>query len=218
MALPIAAVALGSVLLAGGAAVAVLPDRPPPPVPPASALPPSAGSSGGPASGTGVGARTPVTPFVAAVGRSRPAGASSADAARWASPLAGPLRVVRGFDPPSSPWLPGHRGVDLAALPGDAVLAAGAGIVTFAGPLAGRGVVTVTHGPLRTTYEPVSAAVSVGDQVGLGERIGVLGTGSTHCGGVPPCLHWGLRRGTTYLDPLLLLGQSPPVLLPIPSR
>ena len=34
---------------------------------------------------------------------------------RW--PLDGPPRPVRRFDPPPQPWLPGHRGVDLAAAP-----------------------------------------------------------------------------------------------------
>jgi murein DD-endopeptidase MepM/ murein hydrolase activator NlpD len=125
--------------------------------------------------------------------------------------------VVRGFDPPAQPWLPGHRGVDLAAVPGDAVVAAGAGVVSFAGPVAGRGVVSVTHGALRTTYEPVTATVRAGDTVAPGDRLGTLAAGSGHCGGVPSCLHWGLLRGTEYLDPLLLLGRSHPVLLPIPS-
>src|SRR5215472_334561 len=30
-------------------------------------------------------------------------------------PLPGLPRVVRAFEPPPKPWLPGHRGVDLAA-------------------------------------------------------------------------------------------------------
>ena len=38
---------------------------------------------------------------------------------RW--PLDGSPAVVRGFDPPPQPWLPGHRGVDLAAPPGAVV-------------------------------------------------------------------------------------------------
>lgn len=65
--------------------------------------------------------------------------------------------VTRGFDPPDGPYRPGHRGVDLAAGPGTPVLAAGAGVVGYAGVLAGRGVVTVVHpgDGLRTTYEPV---------------------------------------------------------------
>ncbi len=137
-------------------------------------------------------------------------------AATWRWPLRGTPRVVRGFEPPPQRWLPGHRGVDLAAIPGDAVVAAGAGTVTFAGPLAGRGVVTVTHGELRTTYEPVTATVHVGERVDAGEQIGTLASGASHCGGYPSCLHWGLLRGQTYLDPLALLGLTHPILLPIP--
>jgi murein DD-endopeptidase MepM/ murein hydrolase activator NlpD len=44
--------------------------------------------------------------------------------------------------------------------------------------------------------------VSVGERLALGQVIGVLGSGG-HCRG---CLHWGLREGRSYLDPLLLLG------------
>ncbi len=71
-------------------------------------------------------------------------------------PLAGP--VVRGFDPPDQPWLAGHRGVDLLGAVGSDVVAAMAGRVVFAGTLAGRGVVVVSHGALRTTYLPVDPA------------------------------------------------------------
>ena len=45
--------------------------------------------------------------------------------------------VVRRFSPPPHPWLPGHRGVDLAGRPGAVVRAAGAGTVVFAGTVAG---------------------------------------------------------------------------------
>src|SRR5690242_1626756 len=62
---------------------------------------------------------------------------------RW--PLDGTPTVVRGFQPPPQPWLPGHRGVDLAAPVGAIVRAAGPGVVRFAGPLAGRGVVSIDH-------------------------------------------------------------------------
>jgi murein DD-endopeptidase MepM/ murein hydrolase activator NlpD len=123
--------------------------------------------------------------------------------------------VLARFRPPPQRWAAGHRGVDLAAAPGDTVLAAGAGVVTFAGPLAGRGVVTVRHGSLRTTYEPVTATVAVGDQVRAGAPIGTLAAGVSHCGGVPSCLHWGLRRGADYLDPLVLIGLARPILLPL---
>ena len=125
----------------------------------------------------------------------------------WAWPLAGAPTVVRGFDPPSAPWLPGHRGVDLASTPGEPVLAASAGVVAFAGMVAGRGVVSVDHaGGLRTTYEPVITSVHVGDDVGLGTPLGHLDAGHPGCAAaVEACLHWGLRRGLTYLNPLLML-------------
>src|SRR5215470_6669685 len=82
-----------------------------------------------------------------------------APAFRW--PLDGTPTVTRPFQPPPEPWLPGHRGVDLAATPGAVVRAAGAGTVAFAGQVAGVGVVSIDHpGGLRTTYEPVRPLVS----------------------------------------------------------
>jgi len=142
--------------------------------------------------------------------------------ARAAAPDPGPAvwpldprpTVVAGFDPPSSPWGAGHRGVDLLGEPGQAVRAALAGTVTFAGTLAGRGVVVVDHGSTRTTYEPVAPTVSVGTTVPAGGRIGTLEAGLSHC--FPrTCLHWGLLRGEVYLDPLSLLGAGPVRLLPL---
>lgn len=123
--------------------------------------------------------------------------------------------VAEGFDPPESRWGAGHRGVDLAGRPGQPVRAAAAGRVSFAGTLAGRGVVVVDHGPTRTTYEPVSAAVSVGDHVPAGGMIGRLQTFGSHC--FPrSCLHWGLIEGRDhYLDPLTLVGAGPVRLLPL---
>ena len=130
-------------------------------------------------------------------------------------PLAPAPAVVSGFDPPEDPWGAGHRGVDLAGSPGQVVGAAMAGRVTFAGPLAGRGVVVVDHGGTRTTYEPVVATVEVGTEVAAGGAIGRLSVPFSHC--FPrACLHWGWRRGEVYLDPLALVGDSGPVrLLPL---
>ncbi len=120
---------------------------------------------------------------------------------------------MRHFDPPAQRWLPGHRGVDLRTSQGAPVRAAGDGRVAFAGTLAGRGVITIDHGDLRTTYEPVDALVAVGERVHAGETIGTVGTGTGHCGS-GRCLHLGLRRGREYLDPMLLLG--PRVSAPAP--
>jgi murein DD-endopeptidase MepM/ murein hydrolase activator NlpD len=109
----------------------------------------------------------------------------------------------RGFAPPALTWASGHRGVDLGAKPGEEVLAAASGTVAFAGSIAGKPVVSIDHGSVRTTYEPVVSRVGVGERVALGQVIGILGSGG-HCRG---CLHWGLREGRGYLDPLLLLGS-----------
>jgi len=121
-------------------------------------------------------------------------------------PLDGPLRVTRRFDGPPRPWLPGHRGVDLAAPPGGVVRAAAPGEVVFAGPVAGRSVVSIQHtGGLRTTYEPLVVDVARGDLVRAGDPIGTLAPGHAGCPATA-CLHWGLRRGDDYLDPLMTLG------------
>ena len=122
--------------------------------------------------------------------------------------------VVAQFDPPVSRYGAGHRGVDLAGSRGQVVRAAAAGRVTFAGSLAGRGVVVVSHGATRTTYEPVHASVKVGAVVAAGERIGTLQDFGSHCWPAV-CLHWGLIEGDTYLDPLALLGIGPVRLLPL---
>src|SRR3954468_3215546 len=88
----------------------------------------------------------------------------SAPPGPWQWPLAGGPTVVRPFAPPAARYGAGHRGVDLAAAAGTPVPAAGAGVVGYAGLLAGRGVVTVVHGSLRTTYEPVAALVRTGQR------------------------------------------------------
>jgi murein DD-endopeptidase MepM/ murein hydrolase activator NlpD len=141
-----------------------------------------------------------------------PAAVAPVGGYRW--PLYGSPAVVRPFDPPPRPWLPGHRGVDLAGVAGAPVYAAGTGVVRFAGQLAGRGVVSIDHADgLRTTYEPVQPSVAAGQQVRAGDRIGVLDPGHPGCPAAA-CLHWGLRRGDRYLDPLSLLGLGRVRLLP----
>lgn len=138
-------------------------------------------------------------------------------------PLAGRPAVLRGWEPPAGPYGPGHRGVDLAARPGAVVLAAATGRVSFAGRVAGRGVLAIELAgsgapPLRTTYEPVRALVAKGDIVAAGTPVGLLEAGPFHC--AAGCLHWGLRRGDAYLDPLTLLPSAllrrgPSRLLPV---
>jgi murein DD-endopeptidase MepM/ murein hydrolase activator NlpD len=136
---------------------------------------------------------------------------------RFHWPLAPPHPVLRPFQPPSTPFGPGHRGVDLGGSVGEPVLAAGGGLVLYAGPLADRSLVSIEHpGGLRTTYEPVRPTVRVGQYVSRGQVIGVLLAGHPGCPATAPvvCLHWGVHRDRVYLDPLLLVESGHVRLLP----
>nr|WP_232541438.1 M23 family metallopeptidase [Nocardia bovistercoris] len=149
-------------------------------------------------------------------------GAIADSSGEFGWPLSPRPQVEKRFDGPAQDWLPGHRGVDLAGAPGQDVLAAGAGIVVFAGDVAGRPVLSVDHpGGLRTTYEPVRARIGVGGRVARGTPIGELEAGHDGCP-VQACLHWGLRRQSggrrEYLNPLGLLRLSPLRLEPVDAR
>ncbi|MFF0159630.1 murein hydrolase activator EnvC family protein [Streptomyces sp. NPDC005263] len=131
--------------------------------------------------------------------------------------------VLRAWEPPATTYGRGHRGVDLSAPPGAPVRAVAAGRVSFAGRVAGKGVVSVELAgtgdpPLRTTYEPVRASVKKGEEVTAGAILGTVEPTGSHC--TTPCVHWGLRRAETYLDPLSLLppwllSHGPSRLLPV---
>src|SRR3954451_1489609 len=113
-------------------------------------------------------------------------------------PLQPQPEVVHGFEPPDPPSAAAHRGAALPGLVGQPVGAAPPGTITFAGALAGRGVVVVDHGTTRTTYEPVAATVTVGSVVAAGSQIGSLELAGSHC--FPrACLHWGWIEAETYL-------------------
>jgi murein DD-endopeptidase MepM/ murein hydrolase activator NlpD len=174
------------------------------------------GSGSGLATGPAASSGWARDPFVV-LGRAAPRPLPVAPAGGWQWPLEPSPAVVRRFQPPPTPWSAGHRGVDLLAHVGQPVLAAGPGVVSFSGDIAGVGVVSVAHaGGLRTTYEPVRARVPTGVVVRAGDQIGAVDAGPGHCAPIT-CLHWGLIHGgggaMTYLDPLSVLALGPPVLL-----
>ncbi len=142
-----------------------------------------------------------------------------ADGPRLDWPLRPAPPVARGFDAPAPDWKPGHRGVDLPGAPGQRVYAAGDATVVFAGQLAGRPVVSLAHpGGLRTSYEPVRAAVSVGQSVTAATVIGTLDAGHAGCPAAA-CLHWGAMwgpaSGAHYVDPVGLVKSTPIRLKPL---
>jgi murein DD-endopeptidase MepM/ murein hydrolase activator NlpD len=121
-----------------------------------------------------------------------------------------PLRgaVIRPFEEPAGPYGPGHRGLDIAASQGTPVRAAQAGVVAFAGKVAGDRHVSVDHPDgVRTTYSFLgSVAVQVGRRVAKGELIGTAGVG--HPGTEASHLHFGARYAGRYIDPMLLLERG----------
>lgn len=119
------------------------------------------------------------------------------------------------FDPPDRPWGSGHRGVDLLGSDRQRVFAVADGVVSYAGTLAGRGVIAVMHDGIKSTYEPVEPTVKIGDRVRPGDTLGRLQTAASHCA-PRTCLHWGAVRGSTYVDPLGLVGIPGPIRL-LPS-
>ena len=131
---------------------------------------------------------------------SQPAGA----AGTWLWPVSGP--VLRGFDPPLSPYGAGHRGIDIAAPVGTQILAPAPGTITFAGKVAGQLFVTIDHGGgLESTYSWLSSvAVRKGDQVAVGAVIAATGHG--HLADPWPHLHMGVKLSDVYVDPMNYLG------------
>jgi murein DD-endopeptidase MepM/ murein hydrolase activator NlpD len=150
-------------------------------------------------------ARTPSAPPALAP-RSPAAAVRSAGrrphAAAYRAPVDAPVRDP--FRPPACGWCAGNRGLEYATAPGQPVVASAAGVVTFAGLVAGRAWVVVTHPDgLRTSYGLLAEiAVAAGAAVRSGQRLGIAGD----------ALHFGVRRGERYLDPALVLAGA--VLVP----
>ncbi len=118
--------------------------------------------------------------------------------------------LVRVFDAPDDPFAPGHRGVDVAAPTGSLVRASAAGVVSFAGSVAGNLTVTIDHGAgLLTTYSFLAQArVAKGAPVRRGDVVGTVGRGHTGSG-FPPHVHLSARRDGFYFDPLeLYVGEG----------
>lgn len=136
----------------------------------------------------------------------------------WHAPLSG--MPIRPFQAPSLPFGPGHRGIDIAASPGDEVRSPADGRVVVAGRIGGRPVLVVEEpSGRRATLEPVDAVVAVGQSVRGGELVGTVGLGG-HC--ERRCVHLGARipgpgQARAYADPMGLLGCRP-VLKPEVSR
>lgn len=139
-------------------------------------------------------------------------GPDDATATGWQWPVE-PVRIVEPYRAPAHEYAPGHRGIDLAVPEGGDVMSPAAGVVAFAGTVAGRPLVTVDHGAgLVTTLEPVTPSVPVGAEVRSGDSVGTVTTGG-HA--LPGTVHFGVREDGEYINPMTLVATVPrAVLLP----
>lgn len=130
-----------------------------------------------------------------------PASAASPGTVTYQPPVDAP--VVDPFRPPSTPYGSGNRGIDYATTPGTPVRAAAPGQVVFAGTVGvSRHVVILHPDGLRTSYSFLrSTAVRRDQRVTAGTVIGTAGA----------ALHFGVRAGDAYLDPMALFGSPPRV-------
>ena len=133
----------------------------------------------------------------------------------WVWPLDPQPAVVEAFDAPDEEYGAGHRGVDLAGAVGADVHAVASGTVTYVGKIAGVGVITIDHGGTESTYQPVDATVTRGDDISAGETIGTLAEAGSHCA-PDACLHLGRIVAGEYADPLELLPSTSAVRLVTP--
>ena len=129
----------------------------------------------------------------------------------WARPVAG--EVARAFDyERATPFDAGrHRGVDLAARPGETVRAPCGGVVTFAGRVPSRGTgVSIRCGTLVATLVELGRVhARRGARVDRGDVVG-RARGD---------VHFGARRhrdAFAYLDPMTLVSSHRPPLGPAP--
>lgn len=133
---------------------------------------------------------------------------------RWLWPSATPHWIITGFAAPATRYSAGHRGIDIAAVPGSAVVAPVDGVIRFIGIVVDRPVLTLeASGDLLASSEPVRSELAAGTLVRAGDQIGVVASGG-HCDGA--CLHFGVRLHGEYVSPLRYLGGiERAVLLPL---
>jgi len=130
-----------------------------------------------------------------------PARDRQADSSRnWLWPIQG--KVVLGYNPA----LPGRKGITISGKPHQAVRAAAAGRVVYAGsglPHYGRLIILKHRNNLLSAYGHLGKIlVKEGETIRSGQTIAVLGVGRTN-----PILHFEIRRNGKPINPLNFLPR-----------
>jgi murein DD-endopeptidase MepM/ murein hydrolase activator NlpD len=100
-----------------------------------------------------------------------------------------------------------HKGIDFAATAGSDVMAVASGVVTWAGPRDGFGVlVELSHGNgLVTRYAHNSRAlVNVGDIVQRGQALAIVGSTGRSTG---PHVHFEVLKNDVAINPMAYIGH-----------
>jgi murein DD-endopeptidase MepM/ murein hydrolase activator NlpD len=124
------------------------------------------------------------------------------------------LPVLRGFRSSGFGWRQDpftgrsalHKGIDFAGNHGDAIIAVGAGVVSFAGVKDGYGItVEVTHGDGYVTRYAHNSRLTVraGDMVSRGQQIARMGSTGRSTG---THLHFEVLRNGAPVNPLAYIG------------
>lgn len=149
----------------------------------------------------------PQIPHTASAHAVRLAVETTPGARLWLSPLNGTLRISRPFSLPNGPYQAGHRGIDLPAVEGAIVHAPNKGVISFAGAVVDRPVMSIQIDE-RTivSLEPVISDFEAGYSVGPGQAIGSVGRGGD-CDRA--CVHLGVRVDGEYVNPLRFFLSRP---------
>ncbi len=122
---------------------------------------------------------------------------------RWPLNVSGVITSTFGYrDQPTAGASTYHKGIDIAAPTGTAVVASAGGTVTTASYQSAAGnYIMVYHGnSTYTVYMHLSAIyVSAGDTVSKGQTIGAVGSTGVSTG---PHLHFGVNVNGAYVNPL----------------
>ena len=129
----------------------------------------------------------------------------SIDGISFTWPLPASSRITSNFGGRSSPTegaSSNHQGIDVGAPEGSTIKAAASGTVVIStySKSAGNYVMINHGGGVYTVYMHMSSiAVSAGQSVGMGDTIGYVGSTGYSTG---PHLHFGVRVGGSYVNPL----------------
>lgn len=115
--------------------------------------------------------------------------------------------LTHTYSPQTGDWR-AHSGIDISAMPAEAVLSVEDGVVTkcFSDPLWGN-VIEISHGEYTSLYKNLSTLIMVkeGDSVKRGEKISGVGSTSTTEAGEAH-LHFELKHYSDYVNPLEYLS------------